>query len=349
MADNVCLADPPRRFGLIDRRAQRRRAAESWPGSAATTSTRGTRSRTCRCRAGSWSRSPRRWRCDPQLLILDEATSALTAADVERVFAAAARAAPRRAGAALHLAPHARDRRPGRHLLGVPQWPPRRDLRRTARAADAGDRPADDRPRHHPGLPAQAGAASRAPAPCLEVAGLGWGDRLADLSLPGRQGRDRGAGRARRPGPARADAGAVRRAARRRGHHPARPARPTPPTGPAQAKSPACGMALVPEDRKTEGLLLPMAIRDNLSLAALDALGRLGIVDAGAEGRAVEEMIRRLHDQARRPGRCRGHAVRRQPAEGGDRQVAADPAAADPAQRPDPRHRCRHQAGALRA
>ena len=28
-------------------------------------------------------------------------------------------------------------------------------------------------------------------------------------------------------------------------------------------------MALVPEDRKTEGLLLPMAVRDNLSLAAL--------------------------------------------------------------------------------
>jgi ribose transport system ATP-binding protein len=35
-------------------------------------------------------------------------------------------------------------------------------------------------------------------------------------------------------------------------------------------------MALVPEDRKTEGLLLPMAVRDNLSLAALSQLGRLG-------------------------------------------------------------------------
>ena len=36
-------------------------------------------------------------------------------------------------------------------------------------------------------------------------------------------------------------------------------------------------MALMPEDRKTEGLLLPMAVRDNLSLAALGQLAKLGI------------------------------------------------------------------------
>ena len=29
-------------------------------------------------------------------------------------------------------------------------------------------------------------------------------------------------------------------------------------------------MALIPEDRKTEGLMLPMSVRDNLSFAALD-------------------------------------------------------------------------------
>ena len=41
----------------------------------------------CRCRAGRWSKSPRRWRANPRILILDEATSALTAADVAKVFA----------------------------------------------------------------------------------------------------------------------------------------------------------------------------------------------------------------------------------------------------------------------
>ena len=31
-------------------------------------------------------------------------------------------------------------------------------------------------------------------------------------------------------------------------------------------------MALIPEDRKTEGLMLPMSVRDNLSFAALDRI-----------------------------------------------------------------------------
>ena len=61
-------------------------------------------------------------------------------------------------------------------------------------------------------------------------------------------------------------------------------------------------MALVPEDRKTEGLLLPMAVRDNLSLAALGGLGSLGIVDRGAEDKAVDEMVRRLHIKLGDPG-----------------------------------------------
>ena len=33
-------------------------------------------------------------------------------------------------------------------------------------------------------------------------------------------------------------------------------------------------MALIPEDRKTEGLMLPMSVRDNLSFAALGGLSR---------------------------------------------------------------------------
>ena len=33
-------------------------------------------------------------------------------------------------------------------------------------------------------------------------------------------------------------------------------------------------MALIPEDRKTEGLMLPMTVRDNLSFAALDRLSQ---------------------------------------------------------------------------
>src|SRR5262245_11774820 len=86
VADNIIISNPPRRFGLIDRRAQRRLAEEAL------------------ARAGAEDLHPRAPVKDlplsrrqmveiakalarnPRILILDEATSALTAADVAKVF-----------------------------------------------------------------------------------------------------------------------------------------------------------------------------------------------------------------------------------------------------------------------
>ena len=42
-------------------------------------------------------------------------------------------------------------------------------------------------------------------------------------------------------------------------------------------------MALIPEDRKTEGLMLPMSVRDNLSFAALERISRGGVIDRARE------------------------------------------------------------------
>jgi ribose transport system ATP-binding protein len=54
------------------------------------------------------------------------------------------------------------------------------------------------------------------------------------------------------------------------------------------------GIALVPEDRKTEGLMLAMSVRDNLTLAILHRIARFGVLRQWAERRSAEEMAARL-------------------------------------------------------
>ena len=66
------------------------------------------------------------------------------------------------------------------------------------------------------------------------------------------------------------------------------------PRSPAQAKMRNIGIALVPEDRKTEGLMLPMSITDNLAIASLERLSFGPFVDGGKEKRAVDAGISRL-------------------------------------------------------
>jgi ribose transport system ATP-binding protein len=66
------------------------------------------------------------------------------------------------------------------------------------------------------------------------------------------------------------------------------------PGSPAQAKAPDIGIALVPEDRKTEGLMLPMSIADNLTIASLGAMSIGPFVNAVKEAEAVDSAIERL-------------------------------------------------------
>ena len=54
------------------------------------------------------------------------------------------------------------------------------------------------------------------------------------------------------------------------------------------------GMALVPEDRKEQALVLDMALRVNLSLVSLRRDQRFGFLDTGREADLVEQTIRRL-------------------------------------------------------
>ncbi|MGH7057545.1 MAG: sugar ABC transporter ATP-binding protein, partial [Acetobacteraceae bacterium] len=63
---------------------------------------------------------------------------------------------------------------------------------------------------------------------------------------------------------------------------------------PSDAINSGLGIALVPEDRKTEGLLLPLSVRDNLTLPILGRISRLGVIRAPTEGRMTRDIIAAL-------------------------------------------------------
>ena len=117
---------------------------------------------------------------------------------------------------------------------------------------------------------------------------------------------------------------------------------------PPRAKAPGVNIALVPEDRKTEGLILDMSIEDNLQLAALSRkpFGLTHASDAtdGAIARLIERLaltFGRLDDPVKTLS-------------GGNQQKVvlakwlALVAALPPAHGPDARHRRPHQGADLR-
>jgi ribose transport system ATP-binding protein len=292
VADNIVVSKPPTRFGMIDRAAQRRIAEEAL------------------ARAGGEDIHPMALVRDlplsrrqiieiakalarkPRLLILDEATSALTAADVTKVFAVLKRL--RAEGLALLFISHRMHEiaeiaddctifRNGRNVA-------------TYRAGTKTDSEVVElmigREYSHVFPPKRPPVASGRP-PVLEVRNLSWTQRLRDVSLTARAGEIVGLGgldgQGQRElllalfGVLRGTTGAILIDGKPRAIR-----------SPRAAKSRKIGMALIPEDRKTEGLMLPMSVIENLSFAALGSLSRYGVVDRKAERAAVDEMIKLL-------------------------------------------------------
>ena len=289
VADNICISNPPKRFGLIDRRAQRRIAEEAL------------------ARAGGEDIHPlapikdlplsRRQLVEiakalvrnPRILILDEATSALTAADVRKVFAVLKRL--RQEGLALLYISH-----------------------RMAEIAELADECTVFRNGHNVGtfksgtkkddeivelmigreyshvFPAKPAPKAGNQTPALEVRNLSWNNRLKDISLTACAGEIVGLGgldgQGQRElllalfGVLRSTTGEILIDGKKVSL-----------ASPNDAKDGNVGMALIPEDRKTEGLMLPMSVRDNLSLASLGQFSKGGLVDRAAESKAIDEMI----------------------------------------------------------
>ncbi len=59
------------------------------------------------------------------------------------------------------------------------------------------------------------------------------------------------------------------------------------------------GLAMIPESRKDQGLLLRRSVTENVSLASLGQLNRAGIIRTAPERRTVQEMLRRVDVRAR--------------------------------------------------
>ncbi len=298
VADNIAITTPPRRFGLIDRRAQRRHAERLL------------------ARVGCEDISPimlvrdlplsRRQMVEiakalgraPRLLILDEATSALTAADVEKAYAILL--GLRDEGLGLLYISHRMHEiekladacsvfRNGRHIETFAQ----------------GSRSPTDivqmmigRDIHSTYPPKPAYRANSAPA--LDVKNLAWADRLHGIDL--RVGRGEIVGLGGLDGQGQRDLllalfGALRGVSGTVAIDGA--ARVI--ASPAAAKHQRIGMALIPEDRKTEGLMLPMSVAENITLAALPALTRGIVIDRKREAAGIAAMIGKLRIKAADP------------------------------------------------
>ena len=298
VADNISIARPPRRFGLIDLRAQRRRAEELLAGIGCEDVNPMMRVRDLPLSRRQMVEIAKALGKNPRLLILDEATSALTSADVERVYAMLARL--KAAGIAVLYISH--------RMHEIEALADRLSVFRNGRHIETfgrGERSPDQIVQLMIGREISAQFPPKPPrtaAPkMLEISDLSWEDRLHGVSLSVGRGEIVGVGGLDGQGQKElllALFGVLKRVSgeiridgqRQAVGSPADAMR----AGRQNGAHTGGGIALVPEDRKTEGLMLPMSIAENLVIASLEALSSGPFMNRGRERVAVTDAIARL-------------------------------------------------------
>lgn len=226
-------------------------------------------------------------RCD--VLILDEPTAALTGAEIERLFAQIA--ALKAAGAGILYISH--------RLEEVRRVADRVSVLRDGRLVatrPAADFALEDIVRLMVGRELEPAKVRRHPVPgpvALEVRGLRRPPAVREVSFRVRRGEILGLAGLMGSGRTetlRAIYGADPPAAGEIRLHGGAPVRFRSPRDAVRH-----GLALVTEDRKTQGLLLPLAVRVNLTLASLRAVaGTAGVIRRAAESDRARQWVQRL-------------------------------------------------------
>jgi len=292
VADNILINAPPTRLGLIDRARQRELAEAALAKAGASDIHPRTPVKDLPLSRRQLVEIAKALAREPRILILDEATSALAAADVAQVLNLLGRL--RDEGLALLYISH--------RMHEIAEIADDCTIFRNGRnvaSFKAGDKNDDEivelmiGREYHSVFPPKPASRPDGERPALEVKDLAWNNRLKGISLTVGAGEIVGLGgldgQGQRDlllalfGALRGVAGEIRVGGEAVNV-----------TSPRRAKSAAFGMALIPEDRKTEGLMLPMSIGDNLTFAALDRVSRSGVLDARAERAMIERSVQSL-------------------------------------------------------
>jgi ribose transport system ATP-binding protein len=292
VADNICITNPPRKLGFIDRRAQRRKAEELLARMACEDIDPREHVADLSLSRQQMVEIAKALGRNPNLLILDEATSALTASDVERVFEILKNL--RDEGMSIVYITH--------RLREVEILADRASVFRNGEHMETfrcGERTPDQIVNLMIGRSISKAFPEKATRkdmnrPAVEVIGLRWENRLHDISFEIGQGEIVGLGGLDGQGQGEillALFGVLR------GTHGQIKidGKITNIRSPASAKHPANGVAMIPEDRKREGLLMRMSVRENISLAALEQMTRVCVLSKREERVSVDEMIHRLN------------------------------------------------------